>query len=68
MVEPTKSKPVNLTDPAESGPQKREKRKIGDGMLELYELEIIDEEENYEWLESSDDDSISNSSDEEWIP
>ena len=37
-------------------------------MLELYELEIINEEEKYERLESSDDDSISDSSNDKWIP
>ena len=63
-----KSKPANLSDPGENGRQKRAKQKIGDEMLELYELEIIYEEENYEWLESSDDDSISESSSTEWIP
>lgn len=63
-----KSKPVNLSDPGESGHHKRAKQKIGDEMLELYELEIINEEEKYERLESSDDDSISYSSNDKWIP
>ena len=49
---------MNLSDPTEIGPQKRAKRKIGDEMLDLYEFESINEEENYEWAESSDDDSI----------
>ena len=36
-----KSKPANLSDPGENGRQKRAKQKIGDEMLELYELILL---------------------------